>query len=475
MNNTSRWLGRIVFTFIAGWTSWAGAQNQTPTLTPVTPSNDVPFNITIETAFQLPSGLQSFVVGNYGGKWLLLAGRINGLHGFGGSNNFPANLQNTTVFVVDPVRKTTVTRLLTAPNSGLTQAQVDLLSAGGAQYYQVGTTLYMCGGYGVDTATNDFTTKPALTAINVAGLMHWVTAPRNGETAAQYIRTVFNPIFQMSGGTLIQLPTRQFLLTFGEGFEGTVGAATTGTYSGQIRRFVLRDNLRTLTVVPQAPLPANPDPNFERTDLNVVSTYKAGRLSYTAFSGVFTPGNGIWTVPIEISATGVPTMADPTLAGTFKQAMNNYECPTLGLYSRKTNSSYTVFMGGISYGFFQNSTFQTDSELPFINQVTTIKRDANGVYTQVLMDGTYPEILSTASNPGNPLLFGAAARFIPSVGLRLSSGVVPLDLLPLQARRGPVVVGYIVGGIQSTLPNTNTSSDSAASPYVFKVSLTPRP
>ena len=39
--------------------------------------------------------------------------------------------------------------------------------------------------------------------------------------------------------------------------------------------------------------------------------------------------------------------------------------------------------------------------------------------------------------------------------------------------RAPVAVGYIVGGIQSTLPNTNTTSDSAASPYVFTVTLVP--
>ena len=38
-----------------------------------------------------------------------------------------------------------------------------------------------------------------------------------------------------------------------------------------------------------------------------------------------------------------------------------------------------------------------------------------------------------------------------------------------------VVVGYIVGGIQSTLPNTNVESDSAASPYIFTVTLVPTP
>src|ERR1041385_5335946 len=125
------------------------------------------------------------------GKWLLLAGRFNGLHGFNPNGNFPPNTQNTTVFVVDPNLQTVSTRSLTNLESGLTQAQIDLLSVTGAQSYQSGKTLYMTGGYGVDTATTNFTTKACLTAIDVPGLIHWVVNPTNGETVVQHIRQVF--------------------------------------------------------------------------------------------------------------------------------------------------------------------------------------------------------------------------------------------------------------------------------------------
>ena len=91
--------------------------------------------------------------------------------------------------------------------------------------------------------------------------------------------------------------------------------------------------------------------------------------------------------------------------------MNNFACPVLELHSSQNNTSYTVLMGGISYGFFNDGTFETDSELPFINQVTTIKRDSNGVYSQYLMTGAYPVILSTNSNPGNVL--PSSRRFPP--------------------------------------------------------------
>jgi hypothetical protein len=85
--------------------------------------------------------------------------------------------------------------------------------------------------------------------------------------------------------------------------------------------------------------------------------------------------------------------------------MNNYISATLGLYSSGSHDMYTVFMGGISFGFFQDGVFQTDSEIPFINQITTIKRDKDKHQKQYLMNATYPTIRSQNSNPGNAYVF----------------------------------------------------------------------
>ena len=482
MNKFSSCFGIIVFTTAFGWAPRAAAQNQTASLTPVNPTSTVPFSVQIQKALTLASGLQSFVVGTYQGKWLLFSGRINGLHGFNNSNNnFPPDQQNTTVFVIDPARQTVATRLLTDAQSGLTQPQVDLLSATGSQWCQSGTTLYLCGGYGYDTASSNYTTKDALTAVNIPGLMHWVTNPSPGETAAEHLSTVFNSIFQESGGVMMTGSSGTMLLAFGEDFEGAVTASSTGTYSGQVRHFSVRYANGTLSFAPLTAMPVTPDPSFDRTDLNIVPTIAHGEESYTALSGVFTPTDGVWTVPVQITTTGVPTMANPAIASTFKQGMNNFACPTLELYSAKSGSFYTVLMGGISYGFFQGTTFETDPELPFINEVTTITRNSLGVYSQCLMNSGYPVIASTGSNPGNTLLFGAGATFIPVAGLpSYSNGVLQLDALaaagqPVDHHKGSssFLVGYIVGGIQSTLPNTNTESDSSASPYVFSVTLVP--
>ena len=88
-------------------------QNQTEDWTPIQSQDSLPFQISIvQSDFQLPSdfqngyGIQSFVSAVYHGKWLLLGGRTNGLHGFNAdNNNFPPRKQNTMVYVVDPKKR----------------------------------------------------------------------------------------------------------------------------------------------------------------------------------------------------------------------------------------------------------------------------------------------------------------------------------------------------------------------------------
>lgn len=449
--------------------------NQTSSISPIFFEEGLPFRVEIELAdFILPKGLQSYVMGTYQGKWLLLAGRTNGLHGFdNGSNNFLPQEQNKVVYVVDPVRKKIFSRSLTGRHSGLTLKQIDLLSVTNAQYYQSNHTLYMTGGYGIDSSTRDFSTKDALTAINVPGLIHWVVHPFDHETAAQHIRQIFDPVFQITGGYMTQIENGPTLLVFGQNFQDAYTPNSNGEYSQQIRRFYILDDGRVLSTLVLDPSPEQPDSNYRRRDLNVVPIihskcgYPVARL--LALSGVFTLEGGIWTIPVKINSWGFPSMAPPSAPFAFKQGMNNYSCPTLGLYSKRSGNMYTILFGGISFGYFENGEFQTDQEIPFINQVTTIKLDPSGHYQQYLMNAEYPVILSKQSNPGNRLLFGASAQLILNEKLPTYKN----DVLKLDKIDKRIVVGHIVGGIQSTLPNTTNRSDTAASPYIFRVILTP--
>ena len=61
-----------------------------------------PFTVELEqvTVMNTPT-LQSFAYAQSSGKWLLLAGRTNGLHGFGAPPSFPSKYQNRTMYVYD--------------------------------------------------------------------------------------------------------------------------------------------------------------------------------------------------------------------------------------------------------------------------------------------------------------------------------------------------------------------------------------
>jgi hypothetical protein len=455
------------------------SDNQTDQLSPILPETTLPFRVQIETAnFQLPVGIHSGVVGVYQGLWVFIAGRYNGLHGFNSlpsppnPANFPADQQNTSIYVVNPNTGVTFSRSLADPSSGLTQQQIDTLSVTSPQGYQEGNTLYMTGGYGVDTVTGLFGTKPILTAIYLPGIVDWVTQPGNPSfSVIKNIQQVSNPTFQVTGGQMFKLgKTTQ--LVFGQDFTGQYDPGGNGAYTQQIRQFQIQENKGQMYANILAPNPIAPNPNYRRRDLNIVPALlnNNNKLQYglIAYSGVFTVPGGIWTVPVVIDQNGNPTMADPTLPSTFKQGMNNYVSATANLYSRRYSNMYSVFFGGISYGYYSGGVFTTDSEIPFINQVTTVQMDRNNNFTQYLMSAEYPVILSTQSNPGNRLLFGAGAYFMANPISQYANGVINLDNI-----RTPTVIGYIVGGIQSTLGNTNTMSDSAASPYIFKVTLVP--
>ena len=104
---------------LLGSISAARADNQTTDLSPIQ-MGGLPYNIGVQTydfgSADLPT-LQSFAAGVYDGKWVLIAGRTNGLHGFTNSStqNFPASAQNDDVWVIDPVTKQSWHRSLGSP------------------------------------------------------------------------------------------------------------------------------------------------------------------------------------------------------------------------------------------------------------------------------------------------------------------------------------------------------------------------
>ena len=464
----------VIALFLLGSMRTSYSDNQTPDISQVLPPDSLPFEVSIELAdFSLPQGLQSFALGRYKDKCLLITGRVNGLHGFGpGNDNFLPNKQNTTVFVVDLKNQKVYQRSLLDENSNLTQEQVDSLSVTSPQYAQVNNTLYIVGGYGVETLTGQFSTKQTLTAIDLPGLIKWVQNPEKKGTAKKHIRQIFHPVFQVAGGYLDQMqPHDPFLLIFGQDFEGFYSDGSSGVYTQQVRSFDLFDNGEHLAVGSIKYKAQNS--NYRRRDLNVIPiVQKQGKNyveSFMALSGVFTETGGGWTVPVFIDLKGNSFMPNPSDPKTFKQGMNNYASAHTEFFSKKTGTMYTLLLGGIGYQTCSNGLCTQDAELPFTNNVTSLSIK-NDQVKQYLMQAEYPFIPSTFSNPGNALLFGTGAIFASFHNFpTFPKGAISIDDIKKDS-----LVGYIIGGIQSTLPNTNVPTDSAASPYIFKVFIKPK-
>jgi len=151
--------------------------HQTSTFSPLNlDSQLLPFEVSVRPYTNIPREslptLHSFAKAEYDGKWILVGGRTNGLHGFTGrpATNFPVAFQNRNVWVIDPANGTTWHRSL--ENSGLDPNAVAGLTSANNQFTQVGNTLYMVGGYGAK-ADGAVDTLDTLAAIDLPALIDW--------------------------------------------------------------------------------------------------------------------------------------------------------------------------------------------------------------------------------------------------------------------------------------------------------------
>jgi hypothetical protein len=124
----------------------------------------VPFQIAIEP-LNIPGlgGLQSFAWGQHEGKWLIIGGRLDGLHRRQPFAAFDLAGHNNQLIVVDPVAQ----KKWSAPLSSLPVGLREQLSSTNMEFNQEGDWLYMIGGYGYSNTAGDHVTYPNLSAVNV--------------------------------------------------------------------------------------------------------------------------------------------------------------------------------------------------------------------------------------------------------------------------------------------------------------------
>lgn len=410
-----------------------------------------PFHIYLEPLeIANVGGLQAYAFGQHDGKWLIIGGRLDGLHRRQPFATFDIAGHNNQIVVIDPGTQ----QKWSMPLNTLPQPLQEQLSSTNMQFIQQGDYLYLVGGYGYSPTAGDHITYDKLTAVKISGV---IDAVINGGSLAGLFRQITDAQFAVTGGHLSKIYDTYYLVG-GQKFIGrynpmgpTHGPGFIQEYTDQIRRFNIVDDGSNLSVIH---LPSLTDTdNLHRRDYNVAPQIMPdGQEGATAFSGVFQKTVDLpYLNCVNIDSSGY------AVNNAFSQYYNHYHCAFLPLYSAGANEMHTVFFGGIAQFYDSLGTLVQDNNVPFVRTIARVTRSADGVMAEYKLPVEMPALL------------GASSEFIPLESLpSYANGVVRLDELSSDT----TLAGYIYGGIASTAANIfwiNTGTESVASSQIFKI------
>ena len=412
-------------------------------------SQNAPFQIALEPiSISGLTGLQTFAFGQHEGKWLILGGRLDGLHRRQPWATFNVEGQNKQLIVVDPVSKQKWSVAITS----LPVAMQEQLSSTNMEFHQEGDYLYIIGGYGYSNTAGDHITYPNMIAVKVPDV---IDAILNGGSIAPYFRQISDELFAVTGGYLNKV-YNTYYLTGGQRFDGRYNPMNNPTftqeYTNSIRKFTISDNGTDLIVTHLQAI--TDEVNLHRRDYNVVPQLLPNQQEgLTAFSGVFQVGADLpFLNCVNIDSSAYYVNND------FSQYYNHYHCANIPLYSSNANEMHNLFFGGISQYYDSAGVLVQNNDVPFVKTIARVTRDANGTMAEYKLPIEMPSLL------------GAGAEFIPTDVPVYPNEVIKLDDLTSDS----TLLGYIYGGINSTEPNifwVNDGTQSIASNGIFKVFL----
>lgn len=410
-----------------------------------------PFQIHLEP-LNIPNvgGLQSYAYGQHEGKWLVIGGRLDGLHRRQPFATFDLAGHNNQLIVIDPSTQ----QKWSAPLSSLPVSVREQLSSTNMEFIQNGDVLYLTGGYGYSNTAGDHVTYDKLTAVQVPAVINAVIA---GTPFTTFFRQITDAQFAVTGGHLSKIYDTYYLVG-GQKFMGRYnpmgpahGPGFIQEYTDQIRKFKISDDGTTLVVTH---LPSLTDTEqLHRRDYNVApQIFPNGQEGVTAFSGVFQKTVDFpYLNCVNVDSSGY------AVNNSFSQYYNHYHCAFLPLYSESANEMHTIFFGGIAQFYDSLGILVQDNNVPFVRTIARVTRSSDGTMAEYKLPVEMPALL------------GASSEFIPLETLpAYANGVIRLDDLSVDT----MLVGYIYGGIASSESNIfwiNTGTESSASSQIFKV------
>jgi hypothetical protein len=413
-------------------------------------AQNTPFNLYIEPMeISGLGGLQSFAWGQSQGKWLIVGGRLDGLHRRQPFASFDIAGNNNKLIVVDPISK----QFWTAPLTSLPTSIQEQLSSTNMEFHQEGKYLYLIGGYGYNASSATKKTFGNLCAIDVPAV---IDAIISNTSISAHFRQISDIKMAVTGGHLEKIDNEYYLLG-GNKFDGNynpMGNPTyTQVYTDAVQKFTIQDNDTTITLNYLAKW-TDAD-LFHRRDYNASpQILPNGKEGITVFSGVFQKNVNLpFLSSVSIDSNHY------ALDSGFQQYYNHYHCAVIPLYSKNKNSMHNVFFGGISQYYDSAGILVQDNNVPFVKTIARVSRSADGRLTEYKLPIEMPSLL------------GAGSEFITAPDLPVyKNEVIQLDNI----MNDTTLIGYIYGGISSNAPNiffTNTGTQSSASNKIFKVYL----
>jgi len=411
------------------------------------------FNVEIEpiTITNAPA-LHSFSWGKTkDNKWIFVGGRIEGLHQRQPNAAFKENFNNKDIFVVDPISDEVWSTSL----SSLPASIYEQLQSTNQQFFQRDSTLYVTGGYGYSTTQADHVTYKNLTAIDIEGVANAVI---NNDPLITFFRQITDATMGVTGGQMGYLDST-FYLAGGQYFEGRYnpmgpnnGPGFIQAYTDEIRTFKILDDGTNLSIVNYSA--QNSTADLHRRDYNMApQIFPNGEHGFTMFSGVFDPNDLPFLNSVNITSSGYEVNND------FTQYLSQYHSAKIAIYDSTNKAMHTLFFGGMSqYTLDGTGNLVQDDNVPFVKTISKVTR---------LQDSTMQEI---KLNIEMPTLLGAGAEFIPisDTSIYMHKEILKINKIPAQK----TLIGYIVGGIESTAANiffVNDGTQSSASNQVFAV------
>ena len=397
---------------------------------------------------ELP-GLHSYAFGQHNGKWLIIGGRIDGLHARRPFESFPASHNNTSIFVIDIANREFLSASILSLPTGLREQ----LQSTNFNFHQRADTLYIIGGYSYSESLDQYITFPNLTTVLVPEVIQAIEEERD---FADYIKQATDELFAVTGGQLGRLGDT-FYLAGGHRFDGRYnpadGPSFTQTYTNSIRKFRVLNSGETPEYYDFSEL--TDTEHLGRRDYNLVPSILAdGSDGYLISSGVFQQGVDLpFLYPVEIGTGGYNPVTG------VNQYLSNYHSPKLSLFDGQQDAVHMLFFGGLAQYYYSDQELVRDDLIPFVRTISRLSRNS---------DGNYAEYVLPVEMPG---LKGTSAEFIPNKVLPSSpTGVFLLD----EIQNDDILLGHILGGIESPTLNpfaNSLTSTTYADPSVFEVRL----